>query len=407
MSDREAFVAAIAANPHDDLPRLVFADWLDEHGDPERAEFIRTQIRWHHTDADERKQLDQRAGELFREHWMRWFGPLLSALEPEFPSALWSDVQYAKHPAAEIGIPNYPPTMFMYPRKVPAVGFTVRRGFVTGLGVDVGQWWEKASLADAFQYEPVCDLSCAGGLHSPNWMKFTDPCLRRIESLKVNQQWAWNISAPESTAFLEDPHLAGVRRLELWANAPDNQLAMGNLPAAWLERFVRSSLAYRLNALTVCRVHADGIRPLCRPGRLRLERLNLTGGLTPETAGRMGASELAGTIRELRWQSAEPGDAAVAALTRDDWRKLTRLDLGHNSLTAAVLPALASAAFTPRLKKLDLSHNPLFDGTDLSGLQRLSDALDPERLEHLDLTDTGLSHVPDFLGERFGERVTV
>ena len=38
MSDRESFVAAIAASPDDDLPRLVFADWLDEHGDPDRAE---------------------------------------------------------------------------------------------------------------------------------------------------------------------------------------------------------------------------------------------------------------------------------------------------------------------------------------------------------------------------------
>src|SRR5687768_10081460 len=31
MSDREALLAAIRANPDDDTPRLVFADWLDEH----------------------------------------------------------------------------------------------------------------------------------------------------------------------------------------------------------------------------------------------------------------------------------------------------------------------------------------------------------------------------------------
>ncbi len=39
-----AFLAAIAANPDDDTPRLIFADWLDEHGEPERAEFVRCQI---------------------------------------------------------------------------------------------------------------------------------------------------------------------------------------------------------------------------------------------------------------------------------------------------------------------------------------------------------------------------
>ncbi len=43
MSDRGAFLRAIRDRPHDDLPRLVYADWLDEHGDPERAEFIRLQ----------------------------------------------------------------------------------------------------------------------------------------------------------------------------------------------------------------------------------------------------------------------------------------------------------------------------------------------------------------------------
>ena len=31
MSDEAAFLAAIIANPDDDLPRLVFADWMDEN----------------------------------------------------------------------------------------------------------------------------------------------------------------------------------------------------------------------------------------------------------------------------------------------------------------------------------------------------------------------------------------
>jgi uncharacterized protein (TIGR02996 family) len=34
MSDEEAFLAAIAAAPDDQAPRLVFADWLEERGDP-------------------------------------------------------------------------------------------------------------------------------------------------------------------------------------------------------------------------------------------------------------------------------------------------------------------------------------------------------------------------------------
>jgi uncharacterized protein (TIGR02996 family) len=36
------FLAAIRADRDEDQPRLAFADWLEEQGDP-RAEFIRTQ----------------------------------------------------------------------------------------------------------------------------------------------------------------------------------------------------------------------------------------------------------------------------------------------------------------------------------------------------------------------------
>lgn len=42
LSSDDQFLAAIIARP-DDLPRLVYADWLEERGDP-RAEFIRVQV---------------------------------------------------------------------------------------------------------------------------------------------------------------------------------------------------------------------------------------------------------------------------------------------------------------------------------------------------------------------------
>src|SRR4051812_26377180 len=40
-----ALEAAIVAQPDEDTPRLAYADWLDEHADPDRAEFIRVQCR--------------------------------------------------------------------------------------------------------------------------------------------------------------------------------------------------------------------------------------------------------------------------------------------------------------------------------------------------------------------------
>ncbi len=48
QSDRDALLAGILADPDADLPRLVFADWLEETGHPAncaRAEYIRLAIR--------------------------------------------------------------------------------------------------------------------------------------------------------------------------------------------------------------------------------------------------------------------------------------------------------------------------------------------------------------------------
>lgn len=48
MRERESFMRAICLNPLDDTPRLIFADWLDENGEPDYARFIRAQIRLAH-----------------------------------------------------------------------------------------------------------------------------------------------------------------------------------------------------------------------------------------------------------------------------------------------------------------------------------------------------------------------
>jgi uncharacterized protein (TIGR02996 family) len=41
VTDREALLRAILENPADDVARLVLADWLQEHGEEDRAGFLR------------------------------------------------------------------------------------------------------------------------------------------------------------------------------------------------------------------------------------------------------------------------------------------------------------------------------------------------------------------------------
>lgn len=42
MNEDEAFIRAIVNNPGDDTPRLVYADWLDDHSDP-RGPYLRAE----------------------------------------------------------------------------------------------------------------------------------------------------------------------------------------------------------------------------------------------------------------------------------------------------------------------------------------------------------------------------
>jgi uncharacterized protein (TIGR02996 family) len=64
MNDGDALMEAILAAPDDDLPRLVYADWLQENGQPERAEFIRVQIELSQLGTDELIPSNSRAVEL-------------------------------------------------------------------------------------------------------------------------------------------------------------------------------------------------------------------------------------------------------------------------------------------------------------------------------------------------------
>jgi uncharacterized protein (TIGR02996 family) len=43
MTEEQGFLDEIARNPRDNTPRLVYADWLEERGDP-RAEYLRAEI---------------------------------------------------------------------------------------------------------------------------------------------------------------------------------------------------------------------------------------------------------------------------------------------------------------------------------------------------------------------------
>jgi uncharacterized protein (TIGR02996 family) len=82
MSSHEAFLQAIREVPQDEGPRLVYADWLEENGDADRAAFIRAQCRfasWKGP-SPERAVFRREAEELLRRHWEEWVGPVRGVL---------------------------------------------------------------------------------------------------------------------------------------------------------------------------------------------------------------------------------------------------------------------------------------------------------------------------------------
>jgi uncharacterized protein (TIGR02996 family) len=79
MTHEHAFLEAILDDPDDEGLRLIFADWLEEQGQP-RGEFIRTQCTLAGLPADDRRRraLEARERQLLARHRDEWLGPLRS-----------------------------------------------------------------------------------------------------------------------------------------------------------------------------------------------------------------------------------------------------------------------------------------------------------------------------------------
>jgi uncharacterized protein (TIGR02996 family) len=147
----EPFLRAICENPEDDTVRLVYADWLDENGDPDRAEFIRLQVRRARlreagTDSEELRARDH---EMRRTAATAWLAEL-----PRIRRTNWQRFW---------------------------------RGFVSG--IDVNGWVAYNRNADTiFSITPVQFLLIAG-LRPAECARFADsPYLRRLSGLTISDR---------------------------------------------------------------------------------------------------------------------------------------------------------------------------------------------------------------------------
>src|SRR4051812_19714689 len=78
MSDGASLLAYCHLHPDDDQARLVYADWLEEHGEADRAELVRVQVarsRLWEGDIDA-GLLEEREQHLLKTHLAAWLAPL-------------------------------------------------------------------------------------------------------------------------------------------------------------------------------------------------------------------------------------------------------------------------------------------------------------------------------------------
>mgnify|MGYP001806793589 CR=1 FL=1 len=133
-------LAAIKAAPDDDLPRLVLADWLEEHDAPEWAEFVRCQCEvdrhphaariWGDTFTDAEGVLRDWQPALTSARLSRELWPAVSKLiftgdlnEGQTPYHAWPRVCY-----------------FADERRAAVPEYTARRGFVDQVRCSTARW---------------------------------------------------------------------------------------------------------------------------------------------------------------------------------------------------------------------------------------------------------------------------
>lgn len=397
MTTREALIAAIAAAPDDDLPRLVAADWFEENGEPERAEFVRLQLLAFAGLGMKPPPRSSRSVELVSRHAARWFAPFLDALDPTRPGGVgcWFDGRSSRN--CLLHGPKGTPDQPGYFRSAAC-----RRGFVCMFDLHLEGRPPASSVGAALRAKPATALHVVVHPHRRAWGQFTEPELARITDLSVHElTHGWPLMA--ILPAFEDPHLSGVRTLTLYARNPTTRPHLMPLDANTVRAFVASPLARRVTDLTSY-LDESGLRVLCEADGPRFESLRVRNriDLSTEVALSLASAGFAGHLRRLEF-SAAVDDTALRALTASGrLPRLTELQIHLRDTSGEGLAALAAAEFTPGLEEVVLD----FEGElpDTAALRPLAQALRPDVLQQLRVVGLGVD-VPDFFACRFGGRV--
>jgi uncharacterized protein (TIGR02996 family) len=311
MSDagERGILEAILAAPEEDGPRLVFADWLEEHGDPDRAEYIRLQIRHSQTKqySPVWQEMRERIEDLHKRHGRRWL--------VGFPAWATENVQF-------------------------------RRGFPADVQLHVDVFLASAEgLARLMPLEgarlrvqSVRDVERLA----------RHPALGRLRKLDMTLSRELNAESMEILA--RSPYLSRLVCLDV---SGEN---IGDDGAAHLARAALPAL--RELDLTSTGLGPEGLRALCSaPFGGQLTELRL--GHNPLVSGALDFLTSTPALELLHLHVCRLVDADMEALARVPLTRLRDLRLELNCVTGEGLAALAQSADLAALERLSLHRNPL------------------------------------------------
>jgi uncharacterized protein (TIGR02996 family) len=176
MTERDRLLHAVLDEPAEDVPRLVYADWLDDHGgedDRVRAEFIRAGV------------------ELAR----------MDETDPDYPPTL-ARSRRASVLAQALSVP--------WVDQVPGATVWFRRGFISRASISADRYLHHPSVR--WRAVPLEELVLSYTLEEVGAALAARPELSRLRRLGLDRQWSVTEAAPLLTGC---PHLTGLRELYL------------------------------------------------------------------------------------------------------------------------------------------------------------------------------------------------
>jgi len=201
MSDGEALRRAVLADPEEDTARLVFADWLDENGDGDRAAFIRDQIEVARAEpfSVQARNATRRAGVLLEKNRAPWHRHLRESIQGQLEGFVGVQVSHAHANPL---------------RDVIQVKARFERGFIGHVTVQPAVFVRTA--AGIFEAEPIQSLELfryGSADEMPLKPVFEVPQLQQLRRLEFAA--GTEFTHDEYAALTDSPHLNGLTDLSM------------------------------------------------------------------------------------------------------------------------------------------------------------------------------------------------